>query len=213
MTDEWIPWERYPGLTLDKLLVTADIVRQARTGAAEDHHPEKFETNWSLGVSGYERTCGQLTWSQQEYPWLCVTSGAGGGPVHFVMTVAGHAMRFYRGEPDEIPTRYKTLSFPELIELQKAHVLNSSLAENRGLRLAVDLDRSSGMPTDIYLVEMDEPTGNPINVFLIPARAHSTTVIEFTPQGPPAVELPPVSAEAIEGEAEEKKDKTGSDDD
>src|SRR4051812_17145089 len=103
MNDAWLPWLSYPGLTQDKILIIADIVRQARIGAAEDHHPEKFETNWSLGVRGYERTCGQLTWAQQEYPWVRVVSGASGGPVHFVMSVTGHAMRFYRGSPDDIP--------------------------------------------------------------------------------------------------------------
>ena len=112
---------------------------------ADDHHPEKFETNWSLGVSGYERTCGTLTWATQTYEWLNVVAGTGGGPVHFVMSVGGHAIRFFRGSPDDVPERYRQTSFPEFLELQRALELDGTLPVGRSLRIAIEND-AEGRP-------------------------------------------------------------------
>jgi hypothetical protein len=210
MDQTWHPSDTYPGITQERLLVVGDLIRTVREEAADDHHPEKFETNWTLGVSGYERTCGQLSWAQQSYPWLEVPCGAAGGPVHFVFKIGGHPMRFYRGDPGEIPTRYQQLSFPELVEIQKARAVDSGLPEGVGLRMSVDLD-ADGRPTNIYLVEMDERTGEPLNIYLIPFMAKTTNIVEFTPLVAP-VEIPPVSAEPIDSEQEGNKNKTGSND-
>ena len=206
----WLPPSDYPGITQERLLVVGDIIRVAREGAADDHHPEKWETNWSLGVSGYERTCGALTWAAQEYPWLAVVSGAQGGPVHFVMAIGGHPIRFYRGEPDEIPARYQQASFPKLVELQRAFSLDNGLPQGRCLRISIDLD-ADGKPSGIYLVEMDEQTAQPTNIYLIPSVASTTMLVDFAPPVQP-VEIPPVSAEPAESENKAQKDKTGSDD-
>src|SRR5436190_19409456 len=98
MPSTWTPWDTYPGLTQDRLITVGDMIRTAREETADDHRPDKFETNWSLGVRGFERTCGALTWAQQEHSWLSVVSGAGGGPVHYVITIGGHPVRFFKGE-------------------------------------------------------------------------------------------------------------------
>src|SRR5438105_12461734 len=111
MTEAWMPSDHYPGITTDRILLVGNIIRKARDGAALDHHPEKFETNWSLGVRGFERTCGALAWESQNLPWLTIPSGSGGGPVHFVMCIGGHPVRFYHGEPDDVPSRYQQISF------------------------------------------------------------------------------------------------------
>ena len=192
--------------------MVGDLIRVAREEAAEDHRPEKFETNWSLGVRGYERTCGALTWAQQEYPWLTVVSGAGGGPVHFVMTIGGHPIRFYRGDPDDVPERYRQTSFPELIEQQKALALDDALPQGRCLRIAIEND-SDGKPSNIYLVEMNGDTGTVAHIYLIPSLTTTATVTDFAPPVA-AADIPPVSAEPIENQDETKEhdDKTGSDD-
>jgi len=210
MTQTWLPWNDYPGLTRERLLIVGDIIRDARGEAADDHRPDKYETNWSLGVRGYERTCGAISWSVQEHPWLSVVSGAGGGPVHFVMTIGGHPVRFYRGEPDEIPARYQQPSLPEVVELQRALAIDSNLPEGRCLRIAIDND-ATGRPSAIYLVEIDEELATPTNVYLIPELEQSGTVAEFARPIPPA-EIPPVTAEAIEdaGQVTTDHKKTGS---
>jgi hypothetical protein len=201
---DWL--SEYPGLVVDRLLVAGDIVRVAREGACEDHRPEKGEGPWSLGVSGYERTNAALTLASQEYPWLVVTNGAGGGPVQFVFTIAGHPVRVCRGDADEVPPRYQHPCLPELFDMEG---VPDDTPVGRFLRLVVE-NAPDGSPLHIYLHEMDEETGQPVRSYLIPQVAHSTTVTEFMPPSEPPVMLPPVEAEPIE--AEEPKKKTGSDD-
>lgn len=211
MNHAWLPSNEYPGITPERLLIVGDIIRVARGEAADDHRPEKFETNWSLGVRGYERTCGALTWAAQSYPWLTIVSGAGGGPVHFVMTIGGHPVRFYRGGPDDVPERYQQTSLFELLEQQKAQEIDSTVPVGRCLRLAIE-NHADGRPSNIYLVDMSEDSGAVTNICLIPSVATTTTVTEFAPTVPPAV-IPPVSAEALEEQDENQQDnKTGSDD-
>jgi hypothetical protein len=211
----WRPWEHYPGLLLERLLLIAEIIRAARDGAADDHRPDKGETNWSLGVRCYERTCVALTWAAfHELPWLLIASGAGGGPVHFVMTIGGHPVRFYRGDPDEIPARYQQPSIFELMEQAKALALDADLPRDRALRIAIEND-TNGRPNNIYLVEMDETEAIVTQIFMVPVMAKTTTVTDFMTHVPPA-KIPPVTAEAAEGEEQadkdKKDDKTGSDD-
>jgi hypothetical protein len=209
MNDSWKPWEIYPGLTQDRLLVVGDIIRVARSATADEHRPEKGETNWSLGVRNYERTCFALTSAQLQHPWLHVVTGTGGGPVHFVMSVGGHPIRFYSGEPDDIPDRYRQLSFPELVEQQRALALDDDIPVGRMLRISITTD-TDFRPSTIALVEMDKQTGETINFYMIAALAATTTVTDFASPVKP-VDIPPVSAEPIDAEQQDGKQKTSGD--
>ena len=208
----WKPWNDYPGLVLDRLLTVGGLIRSARDSAADDHRPEMYEGNWSLGVRGYERTCGALTWATQTYDWLTVVSGAGGGPVHFVLSITGHAVRFYHGSPENVPERYRQASFPELLEQQRALELDGDLPLGRSLRIAIEND-DDGRPDSIYLVEVSEDTGLTTNTYLIPLPNRGT-VAPFGTTNDPPTSIPPVSAEPVddrdEGSAEGTK--TGSND-
>lgn len=212
MTSAWL--SDYPGVTVERLLLLADIVRVAREGATDLHRPEDGETNWSLGVRGFERTNTAITWATQEYPWLAVVNGAGGGPVQFVFTIGGHPIRVCRGDADEVPLRYQQPCIPELVEQQCLLQIDGNIPAGRCLRLVVE-NGADGNPLHIYLHEIEDETGNPVRSFLIPKLAPSVNVTEFTPQAEPA-EIPPVEAEPADSEAEtedaNKKKKTGSDD-
>ena len=207
----WKPWNDYLGLTLNRLLRVADLIRAARDGVADDHRPEMYEGNWSLGVRGYERTCGTLTWATQTYEWLNVVSGSGGGPVHFVMSIAGHAVRFYHGSPENVPERYRQASFPELLEQQRALELDGDLPLGRSLRIAIENDEY-GHPESIFLIEVSEDTGLTTNTYLIPLPSRGTVAPFATTNEPPA-SIPPVSAEPVDDQDEGSTEgtKTGPD--
>lgn len=209
----WIPSDHYPGLTLDRLLIVAAIVREARDGAADDHRPEKFEGPWSLGTRCYERTTGALMWRSQEYPWLSIKSGGTGGPSHFVMTIGGHPVRVCKGTPDDIPAKYQELSFPELEAQQDLFSPDNTVPQGRGLRIVVENDAEL-RPDVIYLVEVDEATGEATNSYIIPKVSPATAIVtDFTSKAEPA-EIPPVTAEPTDEEVakDSDKDKTGSGD-
>ena len=202
----WKPWNDYPGLTLERLLCIGEVIRTARDGAADDHRPEMHESNRSLGVRSYERTCGTLVWAAVQYDWLTVVTGNGGGPVHFVMTMGGHAVRFYRGSPESVPERYRQRSFPELIQQQQALELDDNLPLGRSLRIAIENDED-GHPESIYLVEISD-AGDATNIFLIPLPGQ-VTIASFGSEPPANIE--PVSAEPVDDHQEEDGTATGSD--
>ena len=209
----WQPWNDYPGLTLDRLLCVGDLIRVAREGAADDHRPEMNETNWSLGVRAYERTCGAVRWARATHVWLNVVAGLQGGPVHFVMSIGGHAVRFYRGSPDHVPERYRQRSFPELTQQMHALELDGDLPLGRSLRIVIE-NNEDGRPGSIYLVEISDDTGIATNTFLIPLTGQPAVAPFVVPNEPPAY-IPPVSAEPVENqlEADGTTDKKASSDD
>lgn len=197
----WQPWDDYPGLTFDRLRAVAELIRNAREGAADDHRPEMSETNWSLGVRAYERTCGAVRLATPTHPWLHVVAGHHGGPVHFVMSIGGHAVRFYRGSPDHVPDRYRHPSFPELTQQMHALELDGKLPLGRSLRIVIENDKG-GRPSSISLVEISDDTGIATNTFLIPGlpALNQAAVARFVAANEPPAHIPPVSAEPLEDE-------------
>lgn len=212
MDDDWLPWIDYPDLTRQRLLVIGDLIRQAREGAADDHHPEKYETNLTLGISGFERTRGTLSWARSRLPWLTVVSGSEGGPVPFVFAVGRHPLRLYPGDPDEVPDRYSQKTFPE--EWQNAQARKWGLEPCDGLCLRIAIPHThDGRPDRIYLVEFDEEAQAVRRMYLIPRVAGSGTVTDFTPPLVPPVEIPKVQAEPVDDlGVPERGGKTGSND-
>ena len=208
----WKPRNDYPGLTLERLLCVADLIQGARAGAADDHRPEMYESNWSLGVRAYERTCATLRLATQNHKWLNVVSGSDGGPVHFIMSIGGHAIRFYHGTPENVPDRCRQASFPEILQQQRALELNGDLPLGRSLRIAIENDED-GYPKSIFLVEISKDTGLKTNIFLIPLPSRGT-VVRFGPTIEPPAIIPPVLAEPVDDQEEVSTEgtKTGSDD-
>jgi hypothetical protein len=209
--DNWLPWLDYRGMTQEKLLIIGDLVRRVRGEAVEDHRPEKFETNWSLGVRQYERTEGALTWASHEYSWLTIVSGAGGGAVQYVFAISGHSIRFCRGDEEEIAARYQAPCFPELQHQQQ--LFGQRTSNGRWLRLVIK-NAGDGRPEHIWLMELDGETGSLLRGYEIPELSHTTTVTDFAPPPVQPVAIPPVSAEAAEdldaSEGRDAKTKTGS---
>ena len=202
----WQPWTHYPGLTLDRLVSVADIIRSARDGAADDHHPETGEGPWSLGVRCYERTCAALTWATETHEWLTIVTGSEGGPVHFVMAIGGHAVRFCHGTPEDIPRRYRERSFPEL-EQQLTLGLGGDLPTNRALRIVIEND-ANGHPATMCLVEISNDTRAAINTYFIPLSS-TAMVAPFALSLEPPASIAPVSAEPVQAGATGAKTGSG----
>jgi hypothetical protein len=191
----WKPWEAYPALGPDRLVIIGDVIRRCRDEAATDHRPDRGESNWSLGVRGFERTCAALTWASAEHPWLTVASGVGGGPVHFIFRIGILPIRFYRGSPDDAPEKYRQASFQEFREQQQALELDEGLPPHRCLRISIELD-AIGRTAAVYLAEFDELAGEAVNAFEIPLLSGDVSVAPFVEEKP-GVELPPPAVELI----------------
>ena len=207
INNEWVPWATYPGVTAERLAEVANTIWAARNEAADDYRPDKGETNWSLGVCAFERTCYAVSQASIASSWLTIKSGTGGGPVVFVFSIGGHPVRFFRGEPEDIPERYRMLPFPECDEQREAAKQYALLPPGRALRFVIEND-STGRPVVIYLVEMDGETGKSLSVYEIPREGRNVT--PFARPSPPA-NIPPVTAELVTPE-ESETTKASSDD-
>lgn len=195
--EAWLPWNTYPGLALERLVIVANVVRVARTEAIDEHRPDKGETNWSLGVRQFERQNSAIAWAAQSNSWLTVISGVGGGPVQFVFAIGGHSIRVCRGGPDEVPVRYQQLCFPEVLQQQAVLEIEGEVPPGVCLRMAIE-NGSNGAPADIYLDEVDEQTGSVLRNYLVPQLAMTTQIAPFMPpQAAPAV-IPPVTAQPVQ---------------
>lgn len=202
MANTWNPSETYPGVTVERLVVLAGIVRSAREGAALNHDPASGETNWTLGVRAFERTNHAIAAAVIEHPWLSVVQGAEGGPVQFVFAVGGHAVRVCRGDADEVPLRYRQPCLPEIEQQEKLQLESGAdSALGRCLRLVVEND-AEGMPHRIFLAQVDELTGVVVANFLIPSVVVPANVTAFVVPTVAPVELPQVHAQAIDDDQE-----------
>jgi hypothetical protein len=198
--DAWLPWNTYPGLALERLVIVANVVRVARTEAIEEHRPDKGETNWSLGVRQFERQNNSIVWAAQSNSWLTVLSGAGGGPVQFVFAIGGHSIRVCRGGPDEVPARYQQLCFPEVLQQQAVLDIDGEVPPGICLRMAIE-NGSTGAPADIYLDEIDEETGTVLRNYLVPQVAMTTQITPFAPPQAAPANIPPVTAQPVQAAA------------
>ena len=69
------PSLRYPDLSAERLSIIANILAKERDDAAADHHPERGETEFTLGVSAWERTKSAIIAASQKYTWLRIAEG------------------------------------------------------------------------------------------------------------------------------------------
>lgn len=68
----FVPWEKYPGLSPEKLSTVADLLKQGRHLAVLSHEPDKGDNAWTLGCLAYRRTCYLIEQSQAAHDWLRV---------------------------------------------------------------------------------------------------------------------------------------------
>jgi len=191
------PWVKYPEVTRDRLVTVANIVRDVRNSAAERYDPSAGDGPWSLGCTGYERTCNKLTEAQQNFPWLTVNR-INGNPLCLCFCIGLVPFRFYRGEADDPPQKYRSVTYPELASRQLALDFGVAIPPDGTLRLAVETD-ALGRATTISVVELDE-TGDPIRRFIVPdERAGNVLPLRPRPIETPAPVIEPVLDEEFEG--------------
>jgi hypothetical protein len=179
---DFVPWEKYQALTLDRLIITADIIRGGRHLAVMDHQPSKGDDAWTLGCLAYRRTCHAITQAGEEYPWLTVLPEEQN---RFTFAIGLIPLKQYHGLAGEPPSRSLAVSFAELGSIQLCLDDGMLPDKNHLLRIAVETD-ATGEAKNLILVELDEP-GNVTGTFRIPERGASIRPMTPNPvdPGPP----------------------------
>jgi len=144
------PSQRYPDLTPERLAIVGNILAKERDDAAADHHPERGETEFSLGVSAWERTKAAIIAASQLYTWLSIADGETPGPSQFTFQIGVYAIRFYHGTPEETPTRYLLQSDAEQLQIP----IENALPAEHILRFAIETN-AIHRTTNIELIEVD----------------------------------------------------------
>lgn len=145
------PSERYPDLSTDRLSIVANILARERDAAAADHHPERGETEFSLGVSAWERTKSAIIAASQMYPWLRIADGETPGPSPFTFQIGIYPIRFYHGTADDTPPRYLLRCDVEQLEMK----IDYAIPNGHILRFAVETNAIHRTAT-IELIEVDQ---------------------------------------------------------
>jgi hypothetical protein len=193
--DTFKPSEKYPPLTNDRLVAVANIIRRVRHEAAVLHDPLAGDNGWSLGCRAYARTCYALTQATKGLEWLSILPEA--EALRFSFAIAGIPFRFYKGFPDDPPTRYLSTTYAELHQHQLALEITGFVTVDGVLRLAVETD-VAGDASAITLVEVDE-AGEVTNTYQIPEMESGSNVTVIKT---PAIDLPPVVIEPVEQPSE-----------
>lgn len=175
------PTDIHPGLQEERLIEIANLIRAARHEAEIRHEPRFGDDNWVLGCRCYRWSCHAIEMAVETSPdWLRIVEGGRGG-LHFVFSVGTVPLRFYRGEPADVPAKTLRINFPELHAHQDAFAFakNYTTATKTHLRLAVETDEV-GEATVISLVEVDEDLNRVGDPWVIPGETGK--VFQFRPK-------------------------------
>lgn len=100
------PTELHPALTEERLCVIGNIIRQRGHAATLRHLPDEGDNSWVLGCRRYQWICYRLMSDAEgeHKEWLTIIEDGSGGS-HFVFGIGGVPIRFYRGDPDDVPAK------------------------------------------------------------------------------------------------------------
>jgi len=195
------PTDIHPGLQEERLVIIGQLITAARHAAVSDHKPSEGDNNWVLGCRCYAWACHGVRRATERYPeWLTIIEDG----LHFVFGIGGVPLRFYRGEPDDVPERTMSVNLPELRARQDAFSFAAQYRSKTHLRLAVETD-SLGEVSTITLIEVDEGL-NPVgDGWVIPRETGKVVQFPTKEEGKDLGQPPIVPKAKPETEDGEKK--------
>ncbi len=178
------PWDVHCQLQEDRLIFLANLAKLVRHEAILVHEPSKGDTNWGLGCRVHERTCHAIKEASDHQPWLDVIDPS----LHFVFSVGGVPIRFYRGEAENPNPRYLSRRYPEIEAQQLAFEFD--LEDREWLwRLAIETD-IDGEVMRIVMVQVSEG-GDIKNMWTIPLTDNVPNIAPIHQRQRDGVDLEP----------------------
>lgn len=188
MTDS-LPWEVSPDLTLERLQVVAENLRDVRHDALEIHDEDKGDDAQVHGTIAYRRSCFRIEKLVEsgEYPWLSITDGSR----RFIFAIGGTLIRMYRGDYRRPPARSLRSYVEELVHSQLELPFEEQVATLDGWvwRMAIETDTLGAV---IRIVVFQANTSLLIqNAFEIPLRDAVTEISPVVPLQRAGTQIPP----------------------
>jgi len=195
------PWITYPPLTQQRLSIVANVICRARNETLVLYDPTGGDNSWSHGCRAYARTCHALRETAKQHEWLRILPEF--EPLRFTFAIGTVPIRFYRGLPDEPPSRYLETTYAEVNQLQMALEIEGLRPLDTILRLAIETD-PLGDVTQVSLIELDEAK-NITNTHVIPLG--TTALSKVIPAQTKAIDVPPLNLEPLENRQSQLKTK------
>ncbi len=184
MVPEFKPWLKYPDLTEQRLDAIANEIRRVRRDCVALHKPEDGDGDWSLGCRVYQRTFFAIQQYSKTNPWLSVLHEL--KALQFSFCVGSVPLRYYKGDPEDPPSRYLVQSPGEIEQIQLCISFDGRPTVDTILRIAVHVD-AMHEASSVSLIEIDE-FKEVVGKYKIPFDAQASNV---TPMQTPPVSLPP----------------------
>jgi hypothetical protein len=200
---EFVPWEKYPSLTEDRLSTVASAIKDGRHSAVTDHEPSKGDDHWTLGCVAYKRACFAISSIEPSHDWLKVLPEEQN---RFTFSVGGVPLKFYTGTAEDPPSRSLAISYAELCSIQNCFDFGAAPDAEHLLRLAVETD-ATGEVQRVILVELD--AGNVANIYTVPLKSEGGSVLPMKTK-PIDVGAPELKT-LDEEEADRRKRESGTD--
>jgi hypothetical protein len=177
------PWVENPSLDKSRLVRIAEAICRGRSSAMSDFRPEAGDDRWSLGCLAYRRTCHQILELSKTENWLRILPET--EALRFTFAMDQTPIRFYVGDPDDIPTRYKGRSPAEARQMELSLQIGGRPVRDEVLRLAV-VKGPNGEVADVVLAQHDDE-GRPVWGYYIPIDQSTSTSNVVLMQKDPAV--------------------------
>jgi hypothetical protein len=203
MTPDFEPWKKYPALTVERLSPIATLIRKVRQECVDLYEPDKGDGPWSLGTRVYERTFFAIKDLAKVETWLGINREC--HALQFSFNIGPVPLRYFRGDPEDPPSRYLAHTDGELFQLQTCMQFDDRPTVDSMLRLAVEVD-STRQAAAVVLIEIDEYK-EVIGQYRIPFEATNLNIRTF--QTPP-INIAPVKAEPIQTETKASQGETKS---
>lgn len=204
MISEFEPSKKYPALTVERLSRIATLIRRVRQECVDLYEPEKGDGPWSLGSRVYERTFFEIKeLAKIETSWLGINKEF--HALQFSFNIGPVPLRYFRGDPEDPPSRYLARTDGELFQLQYCIHFDDRPAVDSMLRLAVEVD-STRQAAAVFLIEIDEYK-EVIGQYRIPFES---TILNIRTFQTPPINIAPVKAEPIKSETETNQRETKS---
>jgi hypothetical protein len=200
---EFVPWEKYPSLTKDRLSTVASAIKDGRHSAVTSHEPSKGDDRWTLGCVAYKRVCFNISSIEPLHEWLRILPEEQN---RFTFSIGSVPVKFYKGYAEDPPSRSLAVSYAELCSIQSCFDFGVVPDTEHILRLAVEIDMT-GEVQKIILVELDE--GNVANIYTIPVSSLNSSIL---PMKSKAIDVGAPELKTLEEEeAEKQKRESGAD--
>jgi hypothetical protein len=200
MVIEFEPWHSYPDLKQQYLSILANLIRRVRDECVKLHQPQLGDGDWCLGSRVYQRTYFAITQLANQVDWIAINTEM--KHLQFSFSIGNVQLRFFKGDPEDPPTRYLSRTPGEQIARQLCFEFDGIPTADTILRLAVKVD-ATRRASSISLVEINEYK-DVERIYRIPFDVASsitpTNITSMPPTQAPPVNMPPAIAEPLKKE-------------